>query len=69
MSDSLGVQEDGIVQLLVGPGIRFSTMEVGLEFPAFSLCFGFSLVDLWQESVDWRSEVFLIYHVKSNDHF
>lgn len=68
MANSLGVQEDGVVRLVVLPRVALSTMEVDVEGLAHGLSFGLGFVHLGHKVVDFRGEIFLIYHIEANDH-
>lgn len=68
VTDSLGVQQDRIIQLLVILLVGLTAVQINWELDSELSGLGSSLVDLWQELIDWWREVLLVDHIKANDH-
>ena len=68
MANSLGVEQDGIVQLLVSAVVRLAAVQIHWELSAHACCLLPRFVDLVEEMVNFRREVFFVNHVEANNH-
>ena len=68
MTDSLGVQQNSIIKLIIGSWVALSAMEVHIKSGPHGLRLGFGLINLGHEKVYLWRKILLIDHVKSNDH-
>jgi len=68
MPDSFGSKKDSIVKLLVASRIGLTTVKISFEIPSFSLGFCLGFIDLRQEEIDFRGEIFFIDHIETSYH-
>jgi len=68
VTNSLGVKENSIIELLIVSVCTFTAVKENWEFDSQFSCLGTSLKNLRQKVVDLRGEVLLVNHVKSDYH-
>ena len=68
VTNSLGIEQNSIIQLCVASVVGLSTMEKDGKFFTFGSSFCLSCIDLRQERLKVWSKILLVDHVESNAH-